>query len=60
MTTRGVGSNHMKGKRDFGKFKTNDREDLKNQCAFCRGHWKIDCLKLKLKKKESKLESNIA
>ena len=50
----------MKGKRDFGKFKTNDREDLKNQCAFCRGHWKIDCLKLKLKKKESKLESNIA
>ena len=30
----------------------------KNQYAFCKGHWKIDCPKLKLK--ESKSETNIA
>ena len=36
MTARGMGSNHQKGKKDFEKFKTSDREDLKNQCAFCK------------------------
>ena len=62
MTTRGMGSNYRKGKGEFEKSKTDGHEDLKkNQCAFCReGHWKIDCPKLKPKKKESKSEANIA
>ena len=40
MTARGMGPNHRKGKGEFGKFKTGNREELKkNQSAFCReGH----------------------
>ena len=62
MTARGMGPNHRKGKREFGKSKSDGCEELKkNQCAFCREewHWKIDYLKNKLKKKESKSEANI-
>ena len=53
--------NNWKGKGDFGKPKTSDHEDLKeNQCAYCKevGQWKIDYSKLK--KKESKPEANLA
>ena len=63
MTARGMSSNYRKGNRKFEKSKTSDHEDLKkNQYAFCReeGHWKIDCPKIKPKKKQSKLEANIA
>ena len=63
MTARWMGPNHKKDKGEFGKFKTGGREELKkNQYAFCRkeGHWKIDCPKIKPKKKESKPEANIA
>ena len=37
LTARGVGSNHKKDKRDFGKSKFDGHEELKkNQCAFCK------------------------
>jgi len=37
LTARGTGFSHRKGKGDFGKFKTSDREYLKKyQCALCR------------------------
>ena len=58
-----MGFNHRKGKGELEKSKTSDREDLKkNQCVFWKEewHWKIDCQKLKPKKKESTLEANIA
>ena len=60
LTARGAGSNHRKGKRDFEKSKTNDREDLKkNPCVFYREeeHGKIDCSKFKMK--ESKSKANV-
>jgi len=34
LTVRRVGSNHKKGKGDFEKSKNDNRENLKNQCAF--------------------------
>ena len=62
MTAIGMGFNHRKGKGEFEKSKAGNREDLKkNQCAFYRkGHWKINCPKIKPKKKESKSEANFA
>ena len=35
LIARGIGSNHLNGKGDVGKFKTGNRELRKNQCAFC-------------------------
>jgi len=34
----------------------------RNQCALCKelGHWKVDCPKVKGKKKESITEANLA
>ena len=53
-----------KGKevRERSKSRSGYRDLRKNQCAFCReiGHWKVDCLKFKGKKKESKSEANLA
>ena len=41
VTARGMDPNYKKGKGEFGKSKTGSREELKkNQCVFCRGHWK--------------------
>ena len=62
MTTKGMGLNHRKGKKEFEKSKIGVRKDLKkNQCAFYReGHWKIACPNIKPKKKESKSEAKIA
>ena len=63
MTARGMCSNYQEGKKESEKSKTSGHEDLKkNQCAFCRegGQWKINYLKIKLKKKEPILEANIA
>jgi len=60
LTVRGRSSNR-KDKGDRGRSKSNS--DLKkNQSAFCKekGHQKIDCPKLKNKKKESKSDANIA
>jgi len=54
MTARGMCSNHRKGNGDFEKSKIGGREDLeKNQGAFCReeGYWKMNCPKIKPKKK---------
>ena len=58
LAARGIGFNHWKGKGDLRKFKTYIRELKKNQCAFCKGHEKVDCLKLN-KKNGSKSEANI-
>jgi len=63
LAVRGRSSNR-KGKSDRGRSKSrSDFRDLKkNQCAFCKvlGHWKVDCPKAKCKKKESKIEANLA
>jgi len=62
LTAREISSNHRKGKGDVGKSKAGNCKLRKNQCVFCKeeGFWKIDCPRLKKKKKESKLEANIA
>jgi len=58
LTARG-GSSNLKGKGDCEKLKSMTNLK-KNQCAFCKkGHWKVDCLKLK-GNKESKPDANVA
>jgi len=52
-----MGSNHQKGKKDFGKFKSGGREDLKKKFLQRRRTLEVDCPKLK--PKESKSEDNI-
>ena len=63
LTVRGRDS-YRKGKDDHGRSNSRPgfRDLKKNQCAFCKElrHWKIDCLKAKGKKKESKTEANLA
>jgi len=55
---------NRKGRGDHGRSKSRPgfRDMKKNQCALCKelGHWKVDCLKTKSKKKESKTEANLA
>jgi len=55
------GTNNWKGKEDIRKSRPDNRQLEKNQCAYCKekGHWKVDCSKLK-KKKKSKSKGNIA
>ena len=62
LTVRGKGSNRKgKGERERSKSRSNFRDLKKNQCALCKklGYWKIDCLKIKDKNKESKIEANL-
>ena len=51
-----------KGKCERSKSRPDFRDLKKNQCAFCKevGHWKVDCLRIKDKKKESETEANLA
>ena len=59
---RGRGSYRKgKGDRERSKSRPGFRDLKKNQCAFCKEfeHWKVDCLKAKGKKKESKTEANL-
>jgi len=62
LTVRGR-SFSQKGKGDHRrlKFRADFRDLKKNQCVFCKelGHWKIDCPRIKDKKKESKPEANL-
>ena len=55
---------NWKGRGDKGRSKSRSgfRDLKKNQCALCKelGHWKVDCLKAKGEKKESKTEANLA
>ena len=63
LAVRGRSSNR-KGRDDQGRSKCRlGFRDLKrNQCALYKelGHWKVDCLKAKDKKMESKTEVNLA
>ena len=46
-----------KGERERSKFRPSFKDLKKNQFAFCKElrHWKVDCPKIKDKKKEGKL-----
>ena len=63
LAVRGRCSNR-KGRGDHGKSKCRSgfRDLKKNQRVLCKkvGHWKVDCPKSKGKKKESKIEANLA
>ena len=51
-----------KGNHDRSKSRPSFRDLKKNQFAFSMelGHWKVDCSRIKDKKKESKTEANLA
>ena len=51
-----------KGDRERSKSRKDFRDLNKNQCTFCKelAYWKIDCPKIKGKKKESKTEVYLA
>ena len=57
-------SSNRKGRDDQGRSKSRSGyKNLKrNQCALCKelGHWKVDCPKVKGKKKELKTKVNFA
>jgi len=63
LAVRGRSSNR-KGRGDHGRSKSKSgfRDLKKKHCALCKelGHWKVDCLKAKGRKKESKTEANLA
>jgi len=61
LMVRGRGFNQKgKGERERSKSRPGFRDLKKNQCAFCIKirHWKVDCPRIKDKKKESKTETN--
>ena len=63
LMVRGGGSNRKgNGKHERSKFRLGLRDLKKNQCAFCKeiGYWKVSCLRIKDKKKESKTKVNLA
>ena len=63
LMVRGRDSNRKgKGECERSKSRSGFRDMKKNQCAFCKeiGYWKVDCLRIKTKKKESKTEANLA
>ena len=63
LMVRGRGSNQKsKGERERSKSRPGFIDLKKNQCAFCKEmeHWKIDCPRIKDKKKELKTEANLA
>jgi len=64
LTVRDKSSSRKGEDNDRGrsKFLTDFRDMKKNQCAFCKElrHWKVDCPKIKDKKKESELKGNLA
>ena len=51
-----------KGVHGRSKSRPGFRDLKKNQFAFCKelGHWKVDCSRIKDKKKELKTETNLA
>ena len=61
LTVRGRSSNR-KGRGDQRRLKsrTGLRDLKRNQCALCKelGHWKVNCPKVKDKKKEPMTEAN--
>ena len=63
LAVRGRSSNR-KGRGDQGKSKSRSgfRDLKRNQCALCKelGHWKVDCPKVKGKKKKLMTEANFA
>ena len=63
LTVRGRSSNR-RGRDDQGRSKSRSgfRDLKRNQWVLCKelGHWKVDCLKVKGKKMESKTEANLA
>jgi len=56
-------SYNRKGRGDQERLKSRSgsRDLKKNQCVLCKelGHWKVDCLKAKGKKKELKTKANL-
>ena len=61
LAVRGRSSNRKeRGDQGRSNFRLSFRDLKRNQCALCKeqGHWKVDCLKAKSKKKELMTEAN--